>query len=311
MAFPWRETTMFTTFFQRLTVVATALLFLVPIPGGAAPIEFRFPGDAPAIATVVNNFRAALGNPDNLNAPGIPPLPGGHREINWDGGGINFGTAAVTPFLGFQNIRGATFTTPGIGLTQTPLTTPLIPPAPVVDIIPGGVVQGSLADINPQYAAIFTTFSPLRLFTPVGSNVGDNVTEATFSIPGSGGTSPATVSGFGAIFADVDLATATSIQYFLTDNTSFTAFAPPNNNGLSFLGVFFNAGEQVSRVRITTGNTPLGLGLSDLNGDLVDVVVMDDFIYGEPQQAIIPEPATLLLLGSGLAGLIIWRRSFS
>ncbi|MEJ7616938.1 MAG: PEP-CTERM sorting domain-containing protein [Pyrinomonadaceae bacterium] len=30
---------------------------------------------------------------------------------------------------------------------------------------------------------------------------------------------------------------------------------------------------------------------------------MDDFIYGEPQTAPVPEPATMLLLGTGLAGV--------
>ena len=33
---------------------------------------------------------------------------------------------------------------------------------------------------NPTYGATFSTFSPLRLFTPVGSNI----TEAAFFIPG-------------------------------------------------------------------------------------------------------------------------------
>jgi hypothetical protein len=30
---------------------------------------------------------------------------------------------------------------------------------------------------------------------------------------------------------------------------------------------------------------------------------MDDFIYGEPVAAPVPEPATLVLLGTGLAGV--------
>jgi hypothetical protein len=55
-------------------------------------------------------------------------------------------------------------------------------------------------------------------------------------------------------------------------------FAPPANNGLSFVGVVFNAGERVARVRITSGNVAPG---PDDDG-VSDVVVMDDFIYGEP-----------------------------
>ncbi len=51
-------------------------------------------------------------------------------------------------------------------------------------------------------------------------------------------------------------------------------------------------------LRITSGNT--ALGPNDSTG--TDVVVMDDFIYGEPSN--VPEPATLVLLGSGLAGVV-------
>ena len=40
-----------------------------------------------SILGTVDEFRAALGEPDNLNNPG--PLASGRREINWDGGGAN------------------------------------------------------------------------------------------------------------------------------------------------------------------------------------------------------------------------------
>jgi len=93
----------------------------------------------------------------------------------------------VTPFLVFLNTRGSQFKTPGLGLSQAP---------------PLGGPQGGLAVLfgNPSYAKIFRTFSRSRLFTPVGSNI----TEASFSIPGTNGTAPATVRGFGAVFTDVD-----------------------------------------------------------------------------------------------------------
>src|SRR6059036_115806 len=151
------------------------------------PTVFQAAGpNAASIQSTVDAFRGALGNPNNGNTPG--PLASGRREINWDGGGANTTTdTPVTPFNVFLNTRGGQFITPGTGLSQAP---------------PSGGPQGGLAVLfnNPTYGTIFRTFSPQRLFTPVGSNI----TNASFFIPGTNGTVPATVRGFGAVFADVD-----------------------------------------------------------------------------------------------------------
>jgi len=75
----------------------------------------------------------------------------------------------------------------------------------------------------------------------------------------------------------------------------------------SFVGVTFNSAI-VARVRITNGNSPLGP-----NDDPIvrgtDIVVMDDFIYGEPQvAAAVPEPSSglglLALGGFGVSRLL-------
>src|SRR4029453_2999673 len=242
---------------KMVSVFGLALISMLPEAASAVPTTFQASGaNAAAIQGTVGAFRTALGNPNNGNNAG--PLASGRREINWDGGGppVIDGTAPVTPFTVFQNTRGATFTTLGTGLTQATAT--------------GGAL--SLDLINPQYASIFVPFSLNRMFTPIGSNI----TIGTFSIPGTNGSVLAPTAGFGAVFEDVDLANVTTIQFFDGFGGSLGTFSAPTfNNGLSFLGVVFSQGSVVSRVQITTGNSPLGPN----DGGTTDVVVMDDFLY--------------------------------
>jgi PEP-CTERM motif len=217
------------------------------------------------------------------NNPG--PLTSGRREINWDGGGIAI-TLSPTPFAGFQNIRGALFNTPGTGFIQAPL-------------------GGFGSQFNNTYPSTFSFFSPARLFSPIGSNI----TDVTFFIPGTNGVVPATVSGFGAVFTDVDLLGSSHLDFFDIQGNSLGSFNVPTgtiaDRSLSFLGIAFDAGERIARVRITSGNTALG---PNDNPPGADVVVMDDSLFAEPL-AKIPEPSTLLLLGFGLLilGMVLCR----
>ncbi len=275
---------------MKRTMVAIALagIFLVGPMEASATVIFSAAGaNAAAIQNTVDAYRAALGNPNNGNNPG--PLPSGRREINWDGGGppvIN-GTPPVTPFLVFQNTRGATFTTPaGNGLTQAAAT--------------GGLL--SLDTINPTYADLFAPFSPNRLVAPIGSNV----TLGTFSIPGSGGAVAAGVQGFGAVFSDVDLAGDTTIEYFDVNGKSLGVFDVPaftGNKTFSFLGITRGSNESlIGSIRIVTGTDALGPNESAT----VDLVVMDDFFYGEPQKT--PQPSSAQLLGLALLAVAAMSR---
>ncbi|MCI0545782.1 MAG: hypothetical protein L0027_00680 [Candidatus Rokubacteria bacterium] len=262
-------------------LLALTPVLVLPSIGHAFTLFEAAGADPASIQGAVDAFRAALGDPNNANAPG--PLATGRREINWDGGGppVIDGTAPVTPFTVFQNTRGGTFTTPGIGLTQAAAT--------------GGLL--SLDLINPTYATTFAPFSPNRLFAPVGSNV----TDADFSIPGTGGVTPAGIQGFGVVFSDVDLAGSTSIDFFDRSGNLLASQDVPASLGdatFSFLGLLFDPSEgQIVSARITTGSAALGPNDDPSNG--VDMVVMDDFIYAEPQ-ALVPLPGSLLLLGAGL-----------
>jgi len=212
--------------------------------------------DATAIAPVVDAFRNVLGS-NNGNA--LNSQPNGRREINWDGGGdaanFTFFPARMVTFNTPPTTRGAVFTT-----------------------ITGFEISGQptprFGEINISYPGIFTTFSAPRLFTPLGSTI----TDVHFFVPGT--MTPAVVNAFGAVLTDVDLPQSTSIEYFDAAGLSLgRAFVPPANNGLSFVGFVFQD-KRVGHVRITSGNASLGATTTD--GGSVDLVVMDDFIYGEP-----------------------------
>ena len=264
---------------MRKTIV-TLIILGVPMSALASSITFSAAGDLPSsIQTTVDAFRTALGGVNNGNSTTI--FPTGRREVNWDGGGAA-APATVFPnpmntFNSGATTRGLVSTTAGTGFEIS------------------GQPSPEFGDINPTYPDIFQTFSAPRLFAPLGSNVQD----ALFFLPGT--NTPALVFGFGAVFTDVDLANTSSLEFFGPSNASLgTFFVPTFNNGLSFLGVTFT--DPIARVRITTGNTALGPN----DGGAVDVVALDDFIYSEPQP--VPEPTSLLLLGSGALGLTTMLR---
>ena len=242
------------------------------------PAVFQAAG--PNIASIqgtLTDFRNALGDPNGNTLNEV--LTGGRREINWDGAvPTDVTTPPVNPFNTFLNNRGAQFTTPGIGLSQGP---------------PSGGPQGGLAALfgNATYGTAFRAFSPLRLFTPVGSNV----TDTLFFVAGSNGSVRAAVTGFGVIFTDVDQpdgsgpgnkrgnrGSSTLVQFFdINGRLLFSSFAPasPGDGGFSFIGIKFND-PRIATVRIIAGNVAPGPNDDDVN----DIVMMDDFIYGEPRK---------------------------
>ena len=245
----------------------------------AAPVVFSASGADPAsIQATVDSFRSSIGDPNNGNAPG--PLATGRREINWDGGGAAAPVLTNMPHDLFKPNRGAFFS----------------PDSTIFSI--SGAPNPEFGNINATYPDSFQTFSAPRLFAPTNSVI----TDQTFFVPGT--NLSATTTAFGAVFTDVDLASTSAIEYFTTDGSSLGKFfAPTADNGLSFLGVSFNAGELISRIQITTGNTVLGPN----EGPGIDVVVLDDLVYKEPQ-LFVPEPTSALLVATGVIALWIRKR---
>jgi len=247
---------------KKLLVALAALTLSSSTLISAAPVVFEASGAEPAdIQSAVDGFRAFLGNL-NPNVPGS--FADGRREINWDAVPDAFSAPNLLPsnFFNANSPRGAVFVTPGTGFevsadNDNPTQTPIL-----------------FGDINPVFPQFFSTFSPQRLFTALNSNI----TETLFFVPGS--STSATTDGFGSVFTDVNRDDSTKIEYFdVNGRLLFSRNVLPgttSRGSLSFLGVGFDAGERVFLVRITSGNRPPIRPSRD-------VVMMDDFIYGEPQ----------------------------
>jgi FG-GAP-like repeat len=239
----------------------------------AAPVVRQGSGaNTAGLQAIVDQFRADLGGANNGVGGSFAT---GRREINWDGVPDSFSEPNNLPldFFNINSPRGVIFNAvedaTGAALNQFAVSATTASGVPV-----------RFGNLNANYSTIFTTFSAQRLFTVRNTNI----MEVNFVIPGT--NIPATVSGFGVVFCDVDSSTGgdrSLIRVYGADGRQLSAAsAPVLDNGLSFVGISFNAGERIARVVIESGNAPLSAANNDGTAG-VDVVAMDDFIYGEPR----------------------------
>jgi len=214
------------------------------------------------ITAALNEYRGLLGA---LNPNVVGEQPGGRREINWDGvPAVDTNTDTFPGDFFNQPVagraRGAVFSTDGTGLR---------------------VSDNNFTDVNPDYAGDFKFFSPVRTFAAVGSNEVD----VDFFVAGT--STRALSAGFGVIFSDVDREGSAAIKLIAANGSSLGKYhAPTCPSGFSFVGVAFSS-PVAARVEITSGKGPLGSDAEDVSdrdhGPARDLVIMDDFIYGEPR----------------------------
>jgi Domain of unknown function (DUF4214) len=236
----------------------------------------------------LQSFEAAIDGANNGANPPAAPLTTGFRDINWDGvkldgtdfGGppnttvIDAGKTAAIPLDRFQE-RGVFF-------------------GAVYAVSSDTQAGGSFADVNPNAAGLFQSFSPHNTFAMFN----DNGIDFKFVVPSPHTTAPVSAAsrGFGAIFINNQQLGGTAggsstIEYF-HGSTSLGKFTVPAGapGQAEFLGVLFQD-PIVTNVFITCGTdvifkfdgtTFTSSGVKDDPTHGHNLVVTDDFVYPEP-----------------------------
>lgn len=257
-------------------LVMSICVMLIAVNLTSAQIVRGTGANAEELQAVVNQFRSFLGGVNN----GVGgSFTSGRREINWDGVPDAFAAPNFLPanFFNTNSPRGVVFGSPSSNSGSSTVNF-------IVSSSAASGVPVRFGNINPSYSNVFDTFSEERLFTVRSTSNHSNVLTIQFFIPGT--KIPATVKGFGAVLSDVDNSGNTIIRVYGVDGEllaspgSFTAL----NNGLSFVGISFPNGERIARVEILAGTQSLATGAFDGTNN-VDLIAMDDFIYGEPRAA--------------------------
>jgi hypothetical protein len=223
------------------------------------PQVFKATGD---INGAITDFRNLFGN---LNT--TPGATDGRREINWDGVPDNMvGQALPNDFF-----------------NPTEAGAPIARQRGLIYAAGGGEFQVSntnFSDIDPASAGELSTFSGTKTF----ANISTNLWPIGFQVAGE--TTAAFSKGVGIVFSDVDLPNSTSLEFFEGEKSLGKFFVPPHTttSSFSFLGVYFPGNERITKVQVKHDGI-LSDGEKDISaGGPHDLVIFDDFIYGEPQK---------------------------
>jgi len=202
--------------------------------------------DANSISDLVKNFLDGIGGDNNGN---LGVQRDGYRRIRWDNENIPF----KIPSDYFSASRGMVFSNDANKFR-----------------VSNTASDDKFDTINPEASKHFQTFSPKRLFAPLG----DNTVTFEFYLPGT--DVPAVISAFGAVFVDVWLNKTRMKFYDKFGNVIKEIAVEEYSSGLSFAG--YNFGMPI------IGKVEVVLGTSTLDNyvDQDDVVVLDDVYYSEP-----------------------------
>lgn len=249
-------------------VAADDFIIADPVAATTSIAAAAFSGVGTTDATsALAAFRTSIGGADNSTVAG--PQASGRREINWD--------AVKLDGTDFNNV-----TTPIVAnkITGIPVNRFQARGARFDTVL--AVANDGFVSANTAVADQFPAFSLANTFASFNSN------KYAVDFVLAGTTTPAATRGFGAIFLDVEQANTSSIEYF-NGSVSLGKFfvAVGQSAQPEFLGVFFNS-PVVTRVVITTGTAQV---FNFTNGQVTaggsesattDLVILDDFIYGEP-----------------------------
>ena len=217
--------------------------------------------------STVDQFRAALGGVNNGNVAG--PLDSGRREINWDGGGSTATALVPTPFPGFLVTRGALFTTPGTGFVQapvdglvttseTPTTRPSSPPSAPSGLQPDQQQPDDGRVLRPQAAATCPRSQP--------------------------GSAPSSPTSIGPTAVPVVSATTPPAQRYASTTPTASSFyvqrLPPSPGDASLCS---SPSSSTTRASPAIKILQRECRARPHDERRSDVVVMDDFIFGEPR----------------------------
>jgi uncharacterized protein (TIGR03118 family) len=274
--------------------VADAALTVTPAPTAGSPTVVQSNSGADT-ATELTTFESLLGGANNGNNP--PPQSTGFRTINWDGvktDGTDFGgnTTVIDPghTVGIPLNR---FQARGVEFEEV-----------------YAVSSDGFASVNPNAAGLFPAFSPnntFAMFNETTIDLGFVLASAASTTP-----VPAATSGFGVVFLNVELPNSASVELFNGDTSLGKFFANPTGQAQpSFLGVKFNS-PVITRVQITAGTDVLfSFDGKHFSSSSVDdpanghnLVVTDDFVYGEPQPLTQSPPALFATEGKSFSGVV-------